>query len=466
MPIDYSKWDNLELSDDSDVEVHPNIEKGTFVRLRQRKIREDRENRRIRHERIDATIAMNQGLIQRLTVVRNSFANASGTDLQQLTDDLDRDIALAREQKALRDAGSLPEQPTEAEMVNALMARISDDLVKGAVATDSAESRRDAYVGQLDLHLGKLGQAMSELECELSDVKREEAKHISPDSIMQAGFDRSFVAAASSTATAGPSSSSSSKPKATQTVTTDEVLNPASVGKHKDEDMSDDIDDNGDLKLDDDARAFASIKGMSNSMDYIHKHLSVVNDKKADQILGHAFTLELAGKHALSKQYVRQSLILTYILQMGVSGVNVFFSRVGAKGQAQDMFEKDVESRYKHIVGRCEIMRSEGNESDDEHQVESVQLQCDDPNAPIRMTVPDESDPAEDPERLELFKQLPVDMQDALRVGTLEAVNNVLAGVSGAEAERLLSICGQGGFLVIDGEIVVDPNEKTTEDSS
>ncbi|KAJ2095256.1 hypothetical protein GGI09_004967, partial [Coemansia sp. S100] len=76
----------------------------------------------------------------------------------------------------------------------------------------------------------------------------------------------------------------------------------------------------------------------------------------------------------------------------------------------------------------------------------------------------------EDPERVELFNQLPVDMQDALRVGTLEAVNKVLADVSGPEAERLLGICGQGNFLVIDGEIVVDPNEEpaeepTTEDS-
>ncbi|KAJ2261369.1 hsp90 co-chaperone Cdc37 [Coemansia sp. RSA 376] len=453
MPIDYSKWDNLELSDDSDVEAHPNIEKGTFVRLRQRKIREDRENRRIRRERIEATLAMNQGLISRLTTVRDSF---QGSDLPKVIEQLDRDIEQARKQK--EEGENSQEQPSETDMVNALMARITDDLLQSAANLDTPELKRDAYVVQLTGHLEKLDKVMNDLERELVEVKKEEAKHISPDSIMHTGFDRSFVTpgTANAAAAAGPSN--------TRTVTTDEVLNPASVGKHKDED---DVDDNGDLKLDDDARTFANLKGMSNSMDYIHKHLAVVSDKKADQILGHAFTLELAGNHALSKQYVRQSLILTYILQMGASGVNVFFSRVGAKGQAQDMFEKDVESRYKHIVGRCEIMRSEGQ--DDEQQVESIQLQCDDPNAPIRMSVPDGED--EDPERVELFNQLPVDMQDALRVGTLEAVNKVLADVSGPEAERLLGICGQGNFLVIDGEIVVDPNEEpaeepTTEDST
>ncbi|KAJ2247978.1 hsp90 co-chaperone Cdc37 [Coemansia sp. RSA 455] len=446
MPIDYSKWDNLELSDDSDVEAHPNIEKGTFVRLRQRKIREDRENRRIRRERIEATLAMNQGLISRLTTVRDSF---QGSDLPKVIEQLDRDVEQARKQK--KEGENSQEQPSETDMVNALMARITDDLLQSAANLDTPELKRDAYVVQLTGHLEKLDKVMSDLERELVEVKKEEAKHISPDSIMHTGFDRSFVTPGTATATAaaGPSN--------TRTVTTDEVLNPASVGKHKDED---DIDDNGDLKLDDDARTFANLKGMSNSMDYIHKHLAVVSDKKADQILGHAFTLELAGNHALSKQYVRQSLILTYILQMGASGVNVFFSRVGAKGQAQDMFEKDVESRYKHIVGRCEIMRSEGH--DDEQQVESIQLQCDDPNAPIRMSVPDGED--EDPERVELFNQLPVDMQDALRVGTLEAINKVLADVSGPEAERLLGICGQGNFLVIDGEIVVDPNEEPAEE--
>ncbi|KAJ2357940.1 hsp90 co-chaperone Cdc37, partial [Coemansia sp. RSA 2611] len=71
MPIDYSKWDNLELSDDSDVEVHPNIERGTFMRLRQQKIREDRENRRIRKERAEALIAMNKDLVERISQLRD-----------------------------------------------------------------------------------------------------------------------------------------------------------------------------------------------------------------------------------------------------------------------------------------------------------------------------------------------------------------------------------------------------------
>ena len=45
-PFDYSKWDNIELSDDED-DVHPNIDKESWFRLkhRSRVEREDREDK-------------------------------------------------------------------------------------------------------------------------------------------------------------------------------------------------------------------------------------------------------------------------------------------------------------------------------------------------------------------------------------------------------------------------------------
>lgn len=34
-PLDYSKWDAIELSDDEDIEVHKNIDKASFIRWKQ-----------------------------------------------------------------------------------------------------------------------------------------------------------------------------------------------------------------------------------------------------------------------------------------------------------------------------------------------------------------------------------------------------------------------------------------------
>ncbi|KAJ2723993.1 hsp90 co-chaperone Cdc37 [Coemansia sp. Benny D115] len=477
MPIDYSKWDNLELSDDSDVEIHPNIERGTFLRLRQRKIREERENRRIKREGSEALIAMNKSLIESIGKLRTQVAEASAEQMDEISKQWEQDVVKARKRKEEHDAamekGEQMPQPSEQDMLDALKARISDDLLKAAAKVDSLDEKRSEFTKQLDVHIGKLQENLKTAERDLEEVKKEEAKHIAPDTIIHEGFSRSFVGGSSSK-TGGESSKPKSVPKTTtvkQTITTEEVLNPDSVGKHKDlvaakedeDESGEGIDENGELELDDDARAFSKLTSLSDSYDFIRKNFSVVSDRKSDQIMGQAFTSELEGKKKTARQYVKQALILTYILKMGSTGINVFFSRVGTKGSAQDMFEKDVESYYARIEERCKVIKSESENAKNEPEVESIQLQCDDPNAPIRISVPAEDE--QDAERLALFDQLPEEFKNALREGTLEAINKVLATVSGTEAEHLLSICGQGNFLTIDGEIVVDANEKNESEN-
>ncbi|KAG0309093.1 hsp90 co-chaperone Cdc37, partial [Dissophora globulifera] len=44
--INYSKWDNLELSDDSDIECHPNVDKRSMIRWKQEQIHRERDARR------------------------------------------------------------------------------------------------------------------------------------------------------------------------------------------------------------------------------------------------------------------------------------------------------------------------------------------------------------------------------------------------------------------------------------
>ncbi|KAJ1644116.1 hsp90 co-chaperone Cdc37 [Coemansia asiatica] len=471
MPIDYSKWDNLELSDDSDVEIHPNIEKGTFLRLRQRKIREEREKRRQQREANEEIVALNTSLSESIGKLRNEVTEASSSTLSELIDKWQKDAQRGAEYMAERnravERGEESPVPSQEDMMDTLKARIKSELSEAAVNAESMDDMRMAIAGLLDGHLEKLEKNKADAEKELERIRKEEAKHVAPDSVIHEGFNRSIVGTSSS------GSSSKAAPSATttvkQTVTTDEVLNPDSVGKHKDvvdepkrvnqqqQQQQEGLDENGELEFDEDARQFASLTSLSVSYDFIRKHFSVISERKSDQIMAQAFTAELAGKKKLARQYVHQALIITYVLKMGSTGINVFFNRVGSKGQAQDMFIKDVESYYERIENRCKVIKSE-SEQEAENEVESIQLQCDDPNAPIRISVP--ADDEQDKERLALFEQLPEELRAALREGTLDAINKVLATISGSEAERLLGICGQGNFLVIDGEIVVDPNEE------
>ncbi|KAJ1813511.1 hsp90 co-chaperone Cdc37 [Coemansia sp. RSA 2599] len=474
MPIDYSKWDNLELSDDSDVEIHPNIEKGTFLRLRQRKIREEREKRRQQREANEEIITLNTSLAESIGKLRSQVIEASESVLGELMDQWQRDAQKGDEYMAERskaiEKGEEPPIPSKENMMDTLKARINSELRDAAVNAESLNDKRKAIAKLLEAHMGKLEKNKADAEKELERIRKEEAKHVAPDSVIHEGFNRSIVG---TTSNSGGSSSSKPAPAATatvkQTVTTDEVLNPGSVGKHKDvvaeqetsakqqQQQQEGLDENGELEFDDDARQFASLTNLSDSYDFIRKRFSVISERKSDQIMAQAFTAELAGKKKLARQYIHQALIITYILKMGSTGINVFFSRVGSKGQAQDMFIKDVESYYERIETRCKVINSE-SEQEAENEVESIQLQCDDPNAPIRISVP--GDDEQDAARLALFEQLPEEFRAALREGTLDAINKVLATISGSEAERLLGICGQGDFLAIDGEIVVDPNEE------
>jgi cell division cycle protein 37 len=53
-PFDYSKWDNIELSDDED-DVHPNIDRESWFRMKhrsrvEREEAEEKDKKRIRDE--------------------------------------------------------------------------------------------------------------------------------------------------------------------------------------------------------------------------------------------------------------------------------------------------------------------------------------------------------------------------------------------------------------------------------
>ncbi|KAK2596803.1 hsp90 co-chaperone Cdc37 [Conoideocrella luteorostrata] len=55
--VDYRKWDKLELSDDSDIEVHSDVDKRSFMGAKQHQIHAERQQRKLqvealKHERV------------------------------------------------------------------------------------------------------------------------------------------------------------------------------------------------------------------------------------------------------------------------------------------------------------------------------------------------------------------------------------------------------------------------------
>lgn len=54
-PFDYSKWDNIELSDDED-DVHPNIDRESWFRLKHRSRVEREEREEVDKKRIKTEV--------------------------------------------------------------------------------------------------------------------------------------------------------------------------------------------------------------------------------------------------------------------------------------------------------------------------------------------------------------------------------------------------------------------------
>ncbi|KAL1836153.1 hypothetical protein VTJ49DRAFT_5529 [Mycothermus thermophilus] len=67
------KWDALELSDDSDIEVHPNVDKRSFIRAKQHQIHMQRQERRHKIETLKYERIINDTLIKRITQLHESL---------------------------------------------------------------------------------------------------------------------------------------------------------------------------------------------------------------------------------------------------------------------------------------------------------------------------------------------------------------------------------------------------------
>lgn len=119
---------------------------------------------------------------------------------------------------------------------------------------------------------------------------------------------------------------------------------------------------------------------------------------------------------------------------------------------ARRIFTDDVEDTYKRIRDRCKVLAEERAE----RGVETIQLQATDPNTKIHIAVPDDDSPEE---VKKIFDQFPQEFQDALKAGTLEAVNKVLEKMRADLAEQVVKVCNACGFLSVEGEIIDQTKE-------
>ncbi|KAL0258087.1 hsp90 co-chaperone Cdc37 [Diplodia seriata] len=471
MPIDYSKWDALELSDDSDVEVHPNVDKRSFIRAKQEQIHMERAQRRhqittLKYERI-----INDGLMERidtlLTALKSHRDTASPENADQLVFQslMESAVDPSQDQPPPPPEGvhtQIQHKPTWSQMLAALI-----DEVKKEVDEKKPESRFEGFITQVQSHRDRVAGLQQQLLAKLAELEKAEKKHITSDDL-HTGFDYSNVKKSED----APSSS-----KPAQQGESVELLNPgrpdvsrADTGQSSgaDGDVEDDDPDN--VQASPDAKAFAKIKmdDYRALLQFISAHPNILRERDTDGLLVEAFDSEMAGKHAYAHQCVHAALLIQYCRQLGKDGVQLFFKRITTKDhQARKLFRDDVDNTYRRIHTRAAEIVEERKNNPEPEGVEQIQLHAVDPNTTINIRTPlplDESNPESmsDDNKIArtIFETFPPGLQRALESGKLDEVNKVLAKMSVDEAEQVVEQLGNGGMLSLEEGVI----DATTEE--
>ncbi|CAD0081959.1 unnamed protein product [Aureobasidium vineae] len=444
MPVDYSKW----LSDDSDIEVHPNVDKRSFIRAKQNQIHQQRVDRKHQIETLKYEKIINDGLIKRIDDLLDSLQSFK-QEAEQATSGFERYIF----QALIKSTGS-PDKDTPPPPPGGVHANVQDPPRYSKMMAALVDQAKQAT---------KIQDLQVQLLEKLAELEKEEKAKITSETY-RTGFDSSHV------------SKSSSQPGASKPSSTPELLNPSRPSiQHADSGQSSGADadiedesivtkpvasldsDDEDMQASPLAKKFAKIRygDYRSSLDFISNNPSVMGEKETDGLLVEAFNAQSDGNDDYARQCVHQALLLQYCRQLGRDGVQLFFKRVTTQGhQAQKLFMDDVNSTYARIRSRTRELAEQRkrDEAEGTGGVEQIQLHAVDPNTTINIVVPPAGSTDEDAKEARL--------QRALESGSLDKVNEVLGKMSVDEAEQVVAQLGEGGMLSLEEGVI----DATTEE--
>lgn len=223
--------------------------------------------------------------------------------------------------------------------------------------------------------------------------------------------------------------------------------------------------------------------GFQKSWEFIQAHREVVVPGASDALLIAGYRAEREERHEYAKQCIHQSLLLQYAEKLGKDGVSVFFRKyvflsgaspektgitfhgrmIAEDPQPIEVFMKDVNDTYKHIVSRVKSNKEE--EEALRQGTEQIQLVPENPDAEVSFNIPEgppenlklEGPGTENMDIEEVRKMLQLqwdvfgsfeeDMKAALKSQKLESVNKVLGAMTLDDAERVVESLQISGIL-------------------
>lgn len=427
------------MSDDSDIEVHPNVDKRSFIRAKQNQIHQERQQRKNRITALKYERVINSALLSRVvSLLDNLKAHASEAATGNQAQIAFKAVLTSAgdpkdDQPPPRPEGVFSDDqpmPTYSKMLMQLLDQVNKTLDEKKV-----EDRYTGMLEEMQVHVDKIKELQKEQAAELEKLEKEEGKKITSDNIRD-GFNSSHV--------------NKSGPSEKKEDTKMELLNPnfstsasASGASSSDKVV---VDDDDEIEASPAAKKFGAINpnDYSASLKFLAQNPQILTERETDGLLVIAFDAALERKDDLARQYVHQALLLQYCRALGKDGVALFFKRITTKGhQAQDVFYKDVQDTYMRIKNRSlEIIAERAKEPAE--GVEQIQLHAVEPGTTIQIKVPPaDSDDADAQAARKIYDSFDPEMKKALESGELDEVNKVLGNMKIDEAEELVGLFGE-----------------------
>ncbi len=450
-----ARQDALKPSDDSDIEVHPNVDKPSFIEAKQSQVHIELQQQKLQIEAFKHQRIVNDGLAQRLSMViaalrSHNTASVRDTNINpsDMASKVIMELAMRNPEEdtppprpeGASDADS-PPLPTYSKMA----AEILDEANKalGQLHIEDPNLRFEALAEELRGHARSIALAQRFMTKRLGELEQQAPKKITSDN-HRVGVDTSHV----SESALEPAISSSSRD------TKVELLNPKSPPHEAEAEAERDLDEDDEEQRPRPSPAatrFAQIQSSDYraSQEFLASHPEILHEKETEGLLLDAYFLLLnQGDQAQTqaRQYTHQALMLRYCRFLGRDRLALFF-----KGMARPelkprvIFEEDVAGTFQWIQDTAE---RDAKEREEGELVERVQLfVCAGGEGPVEILVPlAGSENEEEREARATFESFSPEMRAALETGSLDEVNEVLADMDPDEGENLTWLLANVSF--------------------
>ncbi|CAJ1949544.1 unnamed protein product [Cylindrotheca closterium] len=430
-PFDYSKWDNIELSDDEE-DVHPNIDRESWFRMKhrsrvEREEHEDKDKKRIMDE-IEKASQRIKMLERDLKKIEKQKADDSDSD----DDDLD-------------DAEAIKIEIEELQTQNRQRKAKLDDYEKNKKWNvdnmfEVKEERTVINTNAAKTNYTKSGYAQSTVTGESAKKQFEETEKKEKAAEKKIEAKKEAAPAKPVAGPAKPAAASAAGP-----------VVPAPPRKTPD---ASEVDSDPDFlytyhefteKYADLLEEFMAIKAFEESKEFLIQHGNIVLQEHASNYLLLA-TLEdeMNGYRDKMKQTAKQSQIVTNIAELAKgwnthpgNAIIPFFTRMQQR-EFLEGFMVGLEEFQQKIISRAVTKRME---MDQQRKTGTSEQGVDLNEIPREERLgPGGLDP------LEVIETLPVELQEAFESRDVEQLKKVLLNMSQKDAEYHMKRCVDSGL--------------------